>query len=313
MMPSVSTRYPGVGDCQLNKGITIIFCITLSFCLNSEELSIYPIEKVSSISTGKEEGMIGWQSPIAGGSSGPRAFVIAKDKKIYIPDRVNHRINVYDINFKYLKTIIEKKKESHFALSMKIDGDNNIISLLIGKGLKKIDQEGNTIFFINWKELPNNKDNRYNYFVINKHIFLYNNNKIQSITPDGKIEETEKALLTLKEIAEQELDFYSPDSPDGRGTNKLKNVFDDLVDDPTSLVIGDRFFSTQFYMAKEYYSKIRQTHKAVNDIHYASPINLDDYSLHLIDYDEWICSSYSAGVDCGGFVGRSKITKHYRI
>ena len=76
---------------------------------------------MNDIPAGKEEGMIGWEPAVAGGFSGPTSFAI-NDKYIYIPDRVNHRINVYNFNFEFIKIINEEgKKNAHFALNLKKD------------------------------------------------------------------------------------------------------------------------------------------------------------------------------------------------
>ena len=71
----------------------ILFFSFLTGILFSEELSEYTINKIKDIPAGKEKGMIGWEPAVAGGFSGPTSFVVSVDR-IYIPDRVNYRINI---------------------------------------------------------------------------------------------------------------------------------------------------------------------------------------------------------------------------
>ena len=124
-----------------------LFIFLSNIILYSNELNQYAIKMVNTIITGNGEGEIGWQEAIAGRHSGPSTFAMST-KYIYIPDRVNYRINVYDYNLNFIKKIIEKKKESHFASSIKVDKNENLITLLNGKGLKKINHAGETIFYI---------------------------------------------------------------------------------------------------------------------------------------------------------------------
>ena len=96
----------------------IILSLTLLLgSLYSEELNNYSIIEIKVIPTGKTEGMLGWELRVAGGHSGPTSFTIS-DKYIYVPDRVNHRINVYDLNFNFVKTIIEDKKGNIWVLTI---------------------------------------------------------------------------------------------------------------------------------------------------------------------------------------------------
>lgn len=50
---------------------------------------------VLSVGIGNGEGEIGYSDSMAGGGSGPEAFTVAEDGKIYICDNVNKRVNVY--------------------------------------------------------------------------------------------------------------------------------------------------------------------------------------------------------------------------
>ena len=129
----------------MKKRIFILCFIILPTYIFCDQLSNYTIEKIHSISTETKEGLIGWEPSVAGGYSGPTAIAIRKNK-IYIPDSVNYRINIYNDNFEYMETIKELKKESHFAHFIKVDENENIIALIVSHGLKKINQKGEKIF-----------------------------------------------------------------------------------------------------------------------------------------------------------------------
>lgn len=58
---------------------------------------------VLSVGIGDGEGEIGYSDSMQGGGSGPEAFTVARDGKIYICDNVNKRVNVYqDGSFAYV-------------------------------------------------------------------------------------------------------------------------------------------------------------------------------------------------------------------
>jgi hypothetical protein len=285
--------------------IIFVFILTANY-LNSDNLNEYVFIKNQTIQTGKEDGKIGWQPAIAGRPSGPSALAISDQEILYVPDRVNYRINAYDLNLNLIKTIIEKgNKECHFAIELKIDKNENIIALLSGKGLKKIDQQGYSSFFISWHNLPNNGSNYNNFFPLNGDIFLYNNeNKIQFIRNDGAIQKTDKAIEQLRGISiEKKKSMRSMQSfvlP-----SEIEQSLEKLGRDPSNLIVDDEFYSADFFQTKSYFEKIKelrnfikaQKEKMQKESGKKINIELDSYSLHFIGYDKEHNSYWDASND----------------
>ncbi|MBN2440406.1 MAG: hypothetical protein JXJ04_03650, partial [Spirochaetales bacterium] len=200
----------------------------------------------------------------------------------------------------FIKTINEKTiKKAHFTQKLKIDDDGNLIYLSSSKGLVKINSNGDNLLTVAKQKLPRQVTQFCEFFPINNSIFIYDDeNRIRSISPDGTIEETKKVIQELKEISIQ--DKYSLSAIYNRNDisiidkNKDKEIFYNLANDPKNLLIADCFYSSNFNKNKEYFKKIEPVKKKLKDsmsnevktnIQLNNNINLDEYSMHFIDYD----------------------------
>lgn len=273
--------------------IIVLLLLILTGWLYSEELNNYSIIEVNVIPTGKKEGMIGWMPRMAGGHSGPTSFTI-NNKYIYIPDRVNYRINVYDLNLNFVKTIIEDKKESHFAFAIKVDENENLTSLLVGKGLKKINQSGETLFFIPWKDLSDSTQT-YNYFVLKDEVFMYNNQgEVEYIDNSGKIEGTDKAIAKLLEISKDKEQLQIKFANEINISDKKMQIIETLRNSGEYILVDVDFYSTNFRKTREYFEKIKDIREyvklekaKVRSSVEKKEVNLsiEDFSIHFFDYD----------------------------
>ena len=288
----------------------ILILILLNFLaigsLYCDELSKYSISLINEIMTGSEEGFIGWQPPVAGRHSGPRTLAISNNNKIYIPDRVNYRLNVYDFNMNFIKTIFEKgEKNAQFTNILKVDVNENIYFAKATFGLIKIDNKGNEIFKINTELLPRNILSHNEFFPVNKFLFFYNDkNEIQYIDNDGKIQNSDKALNLLHKLSLETQPDQSLQSKSMESVKTNNIVFDELRNNKEHLLINDQYFSTQFYKHKEYYKQIENIKPKVkapiaNSKSFSSlkqkDINIEGYSLGFIGYDNEHNSYWMAG------------------
>ena len=280
----------------MNKIIYIfLFFIFLTGLLYSDELSNYSIIKIKDIPSGKEEGMIGWQPAIAGGKSGPSCFAISK-KNIYIPDRVNYRINVYDLDSVFIRSIVEQKdKKAHFSNSLKIDEKGNIIYLSSRTGLRKIDNNGNIVYSLD-KNLPRKVHQYKSFFPLNDEIFIYNDQgEVESISNSGKIEAVCKAKARLQEITNTEDKLQNTISRAIKIPDEKKQIIDILGNSSKHLMVGDNFYSANFRDNKEFFDKVKELREFVRlekvknrgiEEKKEININLDKYSMKFIGYDK---------------------------
>lgn len=181
--------------------IIILFLLTINiFC---EHLNDYIFEVVNNIPSGKNEGMIGWKA-LPGGFTGPSTFFVA-DNKIFVPDRMNYRLNIYDRSLNFLETFFEKEdKKVHFTSTLKMDKNGNIIYISTSSGLKKVNKEGHLLFTIPNKILSKNVKNHRNYFPILDKIFIYNDkNEIECITNERKFIKGDKIRSEINNIENQ--------------------------------------------------------------------------------------------------------------
>ena len=271
------------------KRIFLILLMNTSYSINE-----YPLIKIKDITSGKDEGQIGWEPAVAGGFSGPTSIAISKDNKLYVPDRVNYRINIYDLNFNFIKTIIEKTiKKAHFTQNLKIDDDNNIIYLSSSKGLVKINSDGDNFFSVAKKQLPRQVTQYKNFFPIADKIFIYNDeNKIECITNKGEFIKGDKIKPEIKKIEnkwvnESQVRFI--ELPDN-----IMKIIEDLQQNSSLLIINNNFYDRNFRKNREYFEKIKDIREyvklekaKVRSSVEKKEVNLsiEDFSIHFFDYD----------------------------
>ncbi len=277
-----------------------IIGIMISLFMNNvfgDNLNEYQTIKVRIIQSGFSDGMIGWEKPDAGGGYGPLTFVISKNNQIYVPDRVNQRINIYDLNGNYLRTI-DEEKPAHFSNTLRVDLNGNVIGVSY-YGLRKIDPNGKGIFTINSKALPKSVINSHDFFALNDDVFIYNDRDlIQYIDKNGSIRSTKEAVKRLMEI--------TSNTANAQFITKSLSVIsrktiESLQANPNYLIVGGRFYSADFFKAQAFFDKVKNVRlevqsKTVKKSSIIS-VNLKDFSLyHLIDYDSehnsyWLASS----------------------
>jgi hypothetical protein len=273
----------------------ILILCALSASLFCDNLSDYQIEKVKVIPTGKEKGLIGWERSVAGGKSGPTAFVIT-NYYTYVPDRVNNRLNVYDNNFLYLKSILFDKNDIAIpcATLMKADESGNIIIYINSFGLKKIKADGTEMYTLKYEELPNQVNQFNNFFTIDSDVFIYDDNEeVAYITDKGQIIKSGDALSRLKSI---------PSVNTTRTMNQAfslpadkKAVINKFAANSKFMIKDEDYFSSLFYKNEEYFKKIKdvrdyvraqkqkQAGTAVKDK--TTDISLSKWGLNFIGYD----------------------------
>ena len=288
------------------KSILYIWFITFSaFVMNGENFSKHEFIKVKTIPAGKEEGLIGWNEKNieGGGYPGPVTFTISKNNVIYIPDRINARINLYDLRLNFVRTIIDKEKESHFAFSMKVDEDDNIISVLIGKGMKKIDNNGNKLFFVSYKNLPEETMYIYNYFPIENKIYFYNDSAdLEIINESGSILKNDQALGVLKDVSRKltasDNSLAVSNHSQGQGPELMiekDRQIKNYQDNAKHILIGDKLFTTNFKKMKEYNENMKEINSALVEAGLSKgtkpqpdkqiDLEIKKYSFGLIGYD----------------------------
>ena len=280
----------------------LIFCILLTS--NSYSINEYSIIKIKNIASGKNEEQIGWEPAVAGGFSGPTSIVISKDNELYIPDRVNDRINVYDLNFNFIRTIIEKEnKKAHFTKKLKIDDDGNLIYLSSSKGLVKINSNGDNLFLVDKNKLPRQVTQYRLFFPIADNVFIYNDQgEVAYIDNTGKIESADKAVNRLIEIENKNKENAL--STVIKITDAMKQTIKSLQMSKKHLIVGDNFYSTSIYKTREYFDKIkdiREYIKSEKSKIYGGEekkelnINLDDYGYTFYGYDKEHNGYWGAG------------------
>ena len=245
------------------KFITAIFFFIISLNIFCQDLMKYKITKIKEIKTGKEEGELGFKISLllAGGSPGARTFSLSYNR-IFVPDLINKRINVYDLNLNFIKTIEEKGNSScHFARKIYVDIDINLICLS-SKGLKKIDYDGFRKFSLKREQLPNEINQYKNFHLINNQIFFRNDSKeIQMIDETGVVRGRGQALEAIQNIEskmENNLNQNTSHSSTYQLARGNQDALKALNQNNQNILIGDKFYSSSISEMKEYFVQVKK-------------------------------------------------------
>lgn len=287
----------------------ILLCLITIISTYGEQLNEYSFEIINKIKVGSKEGMIGWQF-LPGGITGPATLFVSNDE-IFVPDRMNYRVNIYDLDIKFKRTLMEKgKNEVSATYIMKMDDNGNIIYISTISGLIKIDSNGNRLFSIDYKILPRKVKNQYNFFPIEDNIFIYNdNNEIECITAKGETLQGKNVKSKIDKITSKRMsDLYSGMK---LPSDKIK-IIEDFQQDNTFLVINDHFYSTDFYKIKEYFNKIKEVRSYIltqkkGNMNKNIDLNIDDFSMHFIGYDTKYNSYWQGSIDKPGKIQKYAI------
>ena len=286
-----------------------VYIISNFYCY-CEEINKYQFRKIKIISIGSEPGHIGYDKSLipAGVTPGPSTFKFNKDGNIYIPDRVNERINIYNNQFEYSYTIIEKnKKQVHETYHFKIDKNNNIIAKITGEGIRKINNSGNLVFKVN--NLPRAVTSVNNFFIHNDKILFYDDKKnIKSISVEGIIETSQETQTYLNglDLQKENSGYRSGIGPETELTEVQQGVIQTFKSEKKGIIIGDKLYQASFYKNREYFEKLQQKELKIVEGQQSlteetqknllsrgiTPesdkvmLDIDKYDLYFIDYDK---------------------------
>lgn len=271
----------------MKKIMVFIFVIIFIANIFGEQVNSYYFDEIGIIPKGNKEGELGWRS--GGDVSGPNTFIISKDNLIYIPDFWNDRINIYDLELNFIRTITEENKIIHFTSHMRVDDYGNIIAYLDYKGLKKIDGNGTEIFFIPIENLPERVKN---YIPIGKNLFFRDiNNEVGYIDENGVVMDNNAALMKLGEINKQyeinsTLDYssFSVSLPQDE-KEEFRNVRNSL----NIIIDGFRVY-TDSANHFEYYNRIKDIRNYIEENSSRSlnnnvEVDFDNYYTGVVAYD----------------------------
>lgn len=300
--------------------LLIFLIINISF---ANAINEYTIELVNEINVGDAKDELGWNQNLIEHIGGiePQFFTINQKNLIYVCDQFNGKLNVYDITFKFIKSIKVGYGISS-AKKLYIDNKERIISLSSPSGLIIVNEKGNLIFQTKYRDLPNVMKGKKEFFIFDEDVVYFDNNEnIIIIDSEGKTKteldfqkllekynsrslETDKEfLLTLKEEAQVKIEEF------------VKNI--------KIFKIDGVIYTGQFDKLKTYNDKIKELSKNQTpntDLNIFGEVR--ENTLFLIDYDKngnsyWegrpekkynkgnpkqkiilICSKYGEIIDC---------------
>jgi hypothetical protein len=258
----------------------LILILSVNYQIQAQ-INDYPISKIKVISVGKEDGLIGWESPVAGGYSKPRTMVISRENMVYVPDGANNRINLYDLSLNYVKSIKEEGKRTFIDKSqtLMIDEHGSMYYSFPDSGLFKLDKGGKRIYYIDAHDLPKNVIYKNALFLIDDEAYYYgDDDKIRLIAKDGALEDTESAFARLEEHSINNKMKTTSIDPQIELTSEKKKIFTDIRKEKHYILTDDCAYISDAKRAREYFKQIR----TVRDYVYKSESNKPDNT----QYDE---------------------------
>lgn len=277
--------------------LLVLFC---SMSINSEELQHHNIVYIGMIKSGRAVGMIGYdvypEGPVV-----PLTFAINTNEEVYIPDPINHRLNIFSHDLSLVKIAKEKKGgELHWAKLIEIYNNGNILYLNTSLGLRLIDNDGNELFTLPPQLLDKQIKQYRNIHLINDNIFFYSDkHNLEMISNEGKIETKEKVFDKLKNLSGSQENINFTETiplPDN-----LADIIKNIREEKKYIIVGDEFYSNSFKQHQEYYKKIsyiREQIKALRTQNNLQPngndgtqtsenLNIDDYYHFFVGYDDF--------------------------
>ena len=258
----------------------VIICVLMIIIINTglaNSINEYTFEIVAEINTGEKGGEIGWDENLA-------EFWQISSQTFFINKENN--INVYTINFSFVKTIPGAPKSGlPVAKKIIVDEKENIIGLSISGGLAKQNNSGELLFSYEYKNLPSKMKGKKEFFVFDGDVIYFDNNEnliiIDSETKIKKeflsqqaIEKYNKKPLTLNEELLTNL---------RKGSDvKIKK----FIINKKLLVIDNILYTGRFEKFKEYSEEILELSKNKISSNYQVIFNeVRDNSFYLITHD----------------------------
>lgn len=266
----------------LKKYYLTIIIILSTFFAYSNEIKEYNQILIGEISTGNKDGEIGDTTPFKKmGGVPPNNFTISDDNLIYVCDFLNKRINVYDLNFIFIESIIEKQQsEIYFANKLMVNGNKSIIAHVGTIGLIKIDKSGSEIFRLKNEFLPSEVRYKHQFFLINNDILYFEKEKYTIINEFGNRLNENESRDKIKEIKSKKNELTTEESIKMESFLNSKNI----------IKYNNRIFAGSFKKLREYndfLNGLRNNTKALQGEKNKILSSLTEYdgNFNIIDYD----------------------------
>ena len=194
------------------KSILIYLLINLSIVnvVLCGEINKYEINKIKTLNIGTKDGEVGWDNYFM--EIDAALFVIDNKYNFYIPNCSSSKLNIYNKDIKYIRSIKGQKKSSIISADLfKFDNENNIISIFVRnrvkKGMIKVNQKGEILLNMSKQELIADKVDSNIYFVIKDNIYIYkygSSKKEQTVKMIDKIGNIKNSYETYKYLKEND-------------------------------------------------------------------------------------------------------------
>ena len=193
----------------MRKIVALILFIFLITTLNAQEFREIEPQLVTVFPFGNSESSLGYRNITDGKVDGwPTAFCFDLDENLIVSDWVNRRMSYFDENWQSIKII--DLTEDILPTRMKVDIEGNFICYYGREGIRKIDSEGNTLFFLYVAGEDIADDIRSDgFYVVDDMVLAYNINNgtvigFDNLTSDYKENNIKPTLNTEQVIRELE-------------------------------------------------------------------------------------------------------------
>jgi hypothetical protein len=287
------------------KKTLLILLSFITFSIYSQNINTYEPVNIASFKPGNGQGDLGYRPDwnVGGIQVSPSAFTITDDGLMYVCDTTNGRVNIYDLNLKFINTIPGVYYVAH-AYKIIVDDDKNIIAFVYepSAGLIKIDKNGKELFKVGKKDLSDEVLGPHEYFTYKDYVFFYDNKtqeKITFIDNKGNFLKGTLASGKLKEINS---------SATMKSTSSGNTYLDNFADDKKIVQNGNRLISGNFDQYREFYKMKKEKStktgnvagQKTNSEKYSDILNsLIDKMLIGFDKDSnsyWSCWTNTKGI-----------------
>ena len=115
----------------------------------SQTASVYHAKAVIVLSTGTDEGQVGYRKSYGegGGFAGPTDYAFSPESNLYVSDHINSRIDVFDRDFRFVRSIHVKDFGDYPVINrLEVNSAGEMLAVVDLEGLYLLDKDGEVLF-----------------------------------------------------------------------------------------------------------------------------------------------------------------------
>jgi hypothetical protein len=216
----------------------VLLLVLAPASFGQEVIPSWKPELVNTVAIGQGPGELGYNQPVAGAYYGPGRLIAYKDK-LYIPDTLNGRVNIYNMNWKYegvLKLPGNGAEDVNRCQSISFFDDGDFLCWTNTANLVRVTTNGDRVFSLGHEKLYPTAFTNWEYWIWKDYVLYYaENGSPKVIDKLGQFlddKEMQQLLTTMKESSRLRA-----------ASDRVRKAIDDFLTQNQLFLIGDRLLT----------------------------------------------------------------------